>query len=337
MVSRAPRLKDFPLSGPRVERLFRAGVGATWAGQYVHWDDIQDRKPPSGLPLHEWWLGMKLVRRAASRSGVVLGPDALRRLHELDRFRLPEVPRRIAVDARLDEAVSSALLAGAPISRTNAKQLLRAGHKPRGAAEELVHDTWTRLQAPSPALHDERRWQHPIVAAILDHMNAEDRRVGRIAFYGALRAAGYEELRLASISTVLQAERGIYERSFELVASDDDDATYFVLHQLDVLHRAAVDLRAAVERSSQQHERIARVDDAFNERQRALLDHALAHPGATYTIATHRSVHGIVYETARSDLSELEVRRLLRREKIGRAFHYVPEPNLTGRIAGLAH
>ncbi len=333
MGSRAPRLKDFPLSGPRVERLFRAGVGATWGGQYVHWDDIQDRKPPSGLPLHEWWLGMKLVRRAASRSGVVLIPDALRRLHNLDRFRLPEVPRRIAVDARLDEAVSSALLAGAEVSRENAKQLLRSGRKPRGAAEELVHDTWTRLEAPPPVLSDERRWQHPIVAAILDHMNAEDRRLGRIAFYGALRAAGYEPLRLASISTILRAERETYDRSFQLVASDDGDATYFVLHQLDVLERAAVEIRSAVERTAQQLERVADLAGDFNERQRALLNHALAHPSASYSIATHRSIHGIVYETARSDLRELEGKCLLRREKIGRAFWYLPEPNLSGRLA----
>ena len=132
MTSRAPRLKDFPLSGPRVERLFRAGVGATWGGQYVHWDDIQDRKPPSGLPLHEWWLGIKLVRRAASRSGVVLVPDALRRLHRLDRFRLPEVPRRIAVDAHLDEAVSSALLAGADVSREKREAAAALGTQATG-------------------------------------------------------------------------------------------------------------------------------------------------------------------------------------------------------------
>ena len=189
---------------------------------------------------------------------------------------------------------------------------------------------WT---PPPPALTEERRWQHPIIAAILDHMNAEDRRLGRIAFYGALRAAGYEELRLASISTILRAEHELYARSFELVTSDDNDATYFVLHQLSVLERAALDIRASVERAAQQLERVAHINNDLNERQRALLNHALAHPSASYTIATHRSVHGIVYETARSDLSELELRHLLRREKVGRAYHYVPEQNLSGRLA----
>src|SRR5690606_41969477 len=77
-----------------------------------------------------------------------------------------------------------------------------------------------------------------------------------------------------------------YERAYLEVESDGQDATYFVLQQLDVLRRSAEELFAYVERKASAQQRLRRRlrdRDDLNHRQLALLDHALRKPGAEYS------------------------------------------------------
>ena len=56
----------------------------------------------------------------------------------------------------------------------------------------------------------------------------------------------------------------------------------------------------------------------FNHRQAELIRHALRHPGQEYTIAGHRLSHRVVYQTARTDLLDLQQRRVLNLKKRGK-------------------
>ena len=53
----------------------------------------------------------------------------------------------------------------------------------------------------------------------------------------------------------------------------------------------------------------------FNHRQAELIRHALRHPGQEYIIAGHRLSHRVVYQTARTDLLDLQQRRVLNLKK----------------------
>ena len=76
--------------------------------------------------------------------------------------------------------------------------------------------------------------------------------------------------------------------------------------------------------------------DMMNHRQVALLDHALKHPDATYTIEGHRRSHDISYATARADLLGLADLALLDQAKVGREFVFFSFPDLRLRLTDLA-
>lgn len=73
----------------------------------------------------------------------------------------------------------------------------------------------------------------------------------------------------------------------------------------------------------------------LNHRQKALLTHALKHPGANYRIEDHQKVHAVVYQTARTDLLGLTTLGLLEQIREGRAFVFIAPEDLSTRMSGL--
>ena len=70
----------------------------------------------------------------------------------------------------------------------------------------------------------------------------------------------------------------------------------------------------------------------INHRQRALLLNALKNPGKVFTIEMHRRSHGTSYQTARADLLALVAGGFLRQSREGKAFVFVPVPDLEKRL-----
>ncbi|MHB8891220.1 MAG: hypothetical protein ACYC65_04165 [Candidatus Limnocylindrales bacterium] len=62
---------------------------------------------------------------------------------------------------------------------------------------------------------------------------------------------------------------------------------------------------------------------ALNDRQIALLTHALRHGDAAYTVHSHSESHRVPRQSARTDLADLERRGFLERRVIGRRFEYL--------------
>jgi Fic family protein len=187
----------------------------------------------------------------------------------------------------------------------------------------------------------------PVVRAILVHYGlAYDHpfvdgngRTARALFYWVMAREGYWLCEYISISRILKKARGRYARSFLYTETDDNDATYFVLDQLDVITRAIADLHAYLQRKVAE---MREVDDIvrrnrslraeLNARQLDLLTHALKNSNGEYTIESHRRAHDVAYGTSRSDLYELEKRRLLERRKRGRSFVFVAPSNLRSML-----
>jgi Fic family protein len=189
-------------------------------------------------------------------------------------------------------------------------------------------------------------FMHPVVKAIVlhfmlsyDHPFSDGNgRTARALFYWSMLDSGYSLVEYVSISSLLKRAPAKYTRSFLHTETDESDVTYFVLHQLDVLHRAIDALWAYADRraaETQQIESLVRSSDALNHRQLDLIRGALHDPNEPVTIAEHQRIHGVTNETARSDLLGLETLGLYDKRKRGKAFSFLPKPGLEERLRAL--
>lgn len=187
------------------------------------------------------------------------------------------------------------------------------------------------------------RFVHPAVRAIIlhfwlayDHPFVDGNgRCARAVFYWLMLKNRYWLAEYISISEVIYRAPAQYYRAFLYTETDDNDLTYFILHHLGVIEKAFEELLAYVRRKSEQLRQVEgrlRLVADLNHRQRALLGHALRNANARYTVESHQRSHDVVYETARSDLLDLQAMGLLIGAKIGRAWHFSPVPDLEQKL-----
>lgn len=194
------------------------------------------------------------------------------------------------------------------------------------------------------------RFIHPVVRAILlhfwlayDHPFVDGNgRTARALFYWSMARSGYWICEYLSISSIIKKAPARYSRAFLYTETDENDVTYFILNQLNVVIRAIEELHKYLKRkqievkeAADMIRRSERLRGTFNHRQLALLSHALKHPSAVYTIESHRASHGVTYPTARADLLQLAEEHVLDQYKMGRAFSFVAPADLRERLARL--
>jgi Fic family protein len=146
---------------------------------------------------------------------------------------------------------------------------------------------------------------------------------------------GYWLFEFISISQIIRKAPTQYGLAFLYTETDENDLTYFILYHLDVIRRAIDELHAYLKQKTAELksvERSLRGIQTLNHRQRDLISHALRHPGGQYTIHFHQVSHNVVYETARTDLLDLQQRGLLRARKIGRTWYFTPREDLETRL-----
>jgi Fic family protein len=117
--------------------------------------------------------------------------------------------------------------------------------------------------------------------------------------------------------------------------TDGGDATYFLIHQLDLIGRAIDDLHTYLQRKAAEVrdiERLLQGTDYLNGRQLALLTDAVRDPNASYSFDSHATSHRVSHETARADLRGLAGRGLLVQRRRGRRHLFEPVPDLSDRL-----
>lgn len=107
-------------------------------------------------------------------------------------------------------------------------------------------------------------------------------------------------------------------------------------YHLGVIERAIADLHVFLARKAEElraaQDLLGALPGQFNYRQLALLQHAVSHPRASYSAASHARSHNVTTETARTDLAALEQRGLLVQRKTGRQFVWLPVPDLADQL-----
>jgi Fic family protein len=184
---------------------------------------------------------------------------------------------------------------------------------------------------------------HPVVRAIALHLwlaydhpfEDGNGRTARALFYWSMLASEYWLCEYISISKIIYGAPVQYARAFLYTETDELDATYFLLHQLGVVKRSIDDLMAHLRRQMKESRQTVRLlrQSTLNNRQIALLSHALHNPDAEYTARSHATSHRVTQQSARTDLVDLERRGFVMRRQVGKRFVFFPAPNLEDVVA----
>lgn len=184
---------------------------------------------------------------------------------------------------------------------------------------------------------------HPVIRGIIlhfwlayDHPFVDGNgRTARALFYWQMLHSGYWLFEFISISQFLRKAPVQYGTAFLHTETDENDLTYFIIHQAEVIRRALKELHDYVARKSSETRvclNALQKHPEFNHRQQSLIAHAVRHPGFAYQIAGHGARHAVTYATARADLLGLAKLKFLEQRKAGRAFVFVAPKDLELRL-----
>jgi Fic family protein len=142
-----------------------------------------------------------------------------------------------------------------------------------------------------------------------------------------------------SISRILKFAPAKYTRAYLYTETDENDVTYFIIHQLEVINRAISDLLKYLEKKSNEIKTVEQllrkspaIQNLLNYRQIALIYRALKTPDAIFYVESHRGAHNVTYDTARTDLLKLVEKGFLEKTKIGKAFAFSATLNLKQKL-----
>jgi Fic family protein len=184
---------------------------------------------------------------------------------------------------------------------------------------------------------------HPVIRGIIlhfwlayDHPFVDGNgRTARALFYWQMLHTRYWLFEFISISQFLRKAPVQYGMAFLHTETDENDLTYFIIHQAEVIRRALKELHDYVARKSSETRACLNAlqkHPELNYRQQAVVAHALRHPGFAYNIAGHQTRQAVTYATARADLLGLVKRKLLAQRKIGRSFVFIAPKDLDARL-----
>ncbi|WP_031435413.1 Fic family protein [Methylomarinum vadi] len=188
---------------------------------------------------------------------------------------------------------------------------------------------------------------HPVIRAIILHFWLAyehpfldgNGRTARALFYWSMLRHGYWLFEYISISRILKNAPAKYGRSYLETETDDNDLTYFINYQLEVIDQALQDLEKYLERKAKQVKQAEKLlkHSNLNHRELALISHAIRHPGHEYSVKSHQVSHRIAYATSRADLIHLHKLGLLEQRRIGaKTLEFIAPDNLEEIIRGIA-
>lgn len=271
----------------------------------------------------------------------------MRRIRELKSAKLsPELVfqiHRLVTDKTLEDPTAAGRFRRPEEKRLVADDYGQVYHEPPPSEE--LSDRLTEMCAFANGESPDY-FIHPAVRAMIlhfwmayDHPFVDGNgRTARALFYWAMLHGGYWLFDFISISSILRKAPSKYVRSFLYTETDDNDLTYFLIFQTQVIHKAILELHAYINRKTTEVREVEshmRALDMFNYRQVEILHNALKHPGQRYTFSSHQKSHNVAYQTARTDLLDLAEQGVLDQRKKGRQLVFVSPADLSARLLKL--
>ncbi|MFA7256971.1 MAG: Fic family protein [Kiritimatiellales bacterium] len=152
----------------RLPKIFQLADELPAERDYPHWDQLRRKPAPKGFSHEEWWVALKMKRKAAYRiiplcdkagkEFVYFIPDSVQELlHEIDfggggfigmpdPVTNPQTRDRYIVSSLIQEAITSSQLEGAVTTREVAKEMIKTGRAPRDRSEQMILNNYTTMQ-----------------------------------------------------------------------------------------------------------------------------------------------------------------------------------------------
>ncbi len=178
---------------------------------------------------------------------------------------------------------------------------------------------------------------HPVIKAIILHFmiayehpfSDGNGRTARAIFYWFMLRSGYDFFEYISISKLLKDAPTKYGKSFLYTEIDDNDLTYFIFYQVEIIIRAIDELLRYLQKKSQEFEEVSEllnsspIGQALNFIQKDIVKKAIKNPGRVFTSNEIVSDYDISENTARKYLNELVKYKILASYKEGRRVNYI--------------
>ena len=183
---------------------------------------------------------------------------------------------------------------------------------------------------------------NPIIKAIIlhfmigyEHPFADGNgRTARALFYWYMLKSGFDFFEYISISTLLKEAPKQYALAYLYSEIDDNDLTYFIYYQADIILRAIDSLYHYLEVKSQEFEELNKIlqgtklANKLNFVQKDIIKKALKKPGCLFNALEVSADYDISANSARKYLNELVKYKLLISGKQGRLITYISPANL---------
>ncbi|MDD2399070.1 MAG: Fic family protein [Sulfurovum sp.] len=183
---------------------------------------------------------------------------------------------------------------------------------------------------------------NPIVKGIILHFmigyehpfSDGNGRTARAIFYWFMLKTKYDYFEYISISKLLKEAPVRYGKSYLYTEMDDNDLTYFIYYQVDIIIRAINDLLEYLQEKSREFEEMttllqaSSIGDKLNFIQKDIIKKAIKNPGRVFTALEVAADYDIAANTARKYLNEMAKSKLLANYKNGRTVAYLAPANL---------
>ncbi|QYZ78043.1 Fic family protein [Methanofollis formosanus] len=175
---------------------------------------------------------------------------------------------------------------------------------------------------------------HPIIRGIILHFligyihpfEDGNGRTARSIFYWYVLSRGYWLFEYMPISRIILRSKKNYALAYLHTEYDEMDLTYFIQYHIGCIEEARKDLLAYIEKKQSEQnatKAIIKTIQTINQRQADILRQMMEHSDEFFTIREVSETHGVVYQTARTDLLGLAEKGYIRKEKRGREFIFI--------------
>lgn len=186
----------------------------------------------------------------------------------------------------------------------------------------------------------------PVVKAIILHFmigyehpfRDGNGRTARAIFYWYMLKCDYTLFKYVSISKLLKEKPKDYGMAYMYSERDQNDLTYFIYFQLDIILAAFHELENYLSDKVTEFQKIAETlegtewGSVLHFTQKDLIKKALKEPGRVFTTKEVASSYSITPNTARTRLNELVKMKLFLRSKDGRTMIYIAPSDLAAKL-----
>ncbi|CAA6826216.1 MAG: MloA [uncultured Sulfurovum sp.] len=183
---------------------------------------------------------------------------------------------------------------------------------------------------------------HPILKGIIlhfmigyEHPFADGNgRTARAIFYWFMLKNKYDYFEYISISKLLKEAPVKYGKSYLYTEIDENDLTYFIYYQVDIILRAIDELLKYLQEKSKEFEEMttllegSMLGEQLNFIQKDIVKKAIKHPGRVFTANELAVDYAISANTARKYLNIMNEEKILKSYKEGRTTAYIAPANL---------